>query len=549
MSKFKKRLIIGQFLIIFCLCLFSVISCQRNYHSLVTEKSLSNSINQSSGRIIIGTTLKPRTLDPSDAYDMIGLNTIYNIGDSLYTYKLGTTQLQPRLATQLPKISSDGLTYKIPLRSDVIFQDGTHFNAAAMTFSLRRFIANKGQPSFLLSDLIESVQATSEYELTIKLKKQFVAFPALLSFSGTSAVSPKAYEIGSGKFKPNEFVGTGAYKLRQFTSELLHLDLFEKYWGKKPLNKGVDIQIFSNGANLFNAFRTHAIDVAYFSLEPDQIESLKQEALIGKWQVITSPGTTVNYLGLNLRQKPLDNLVVRQAIAMLIDRKLLNQRVLKNQSEPLYSLLPKVFNVYKPVFKTQYGDGNIEKAKQLLQQAGYSSNNPLKLQIWYPSTSTTRGLVAQTLKAFVEQNLGGVMQLEVNTIESTSYLKNIGKGLYQMFLLEWYPDFLDPDNYIQPFVECSEGSLEKGCKEGGSQTLGSFYYKERVNQLISQERKTQNAKVRAAIFGEIQKIIAEDIPYIPLWQSKNYIFAYPSLIDVNIEPNYSLPFWKIQKSH
>ncbi len=352
---------------------------------------------------------------------MIGLNTIYNIGDSLYTYKLGTTQLQPRLATQLPKISSDGLTY--------------------------------------------------------------------------------------------------------------------------------DIQIFSNGANLFNAFLTHAIDVAYFSLEPAQIESLKQEALIGKWQVITSPGTTVNYLGLNLRHKPLDNPIVRQAIAMLIDRKLLNQRVLKNQAEPLYSLVPNVFDVYKSVFKTHYGDGNIEKAKHLLKQAGYSSNNPLKLQIWYPSTSTTRGLVAQTLKAFVDQNLGGVMQLEVNTIESTSYLKNIGKGLYQMFLLEWYPDFLDPDNYIQPFVECSEGSLEKGCKEGGSQTLGSFYYKERVNQLIDQERKTQNPKVRAAIFAEIQEIIAEDIPYIPLWQSKNYIFAHQSLIDVNIEPNYSLPFWKIQKSH
>jgi peptide/nickel transport system substrate-binding protein len=536
--------LIGQFLSLFCVCLVLVVSCS---HRPAAISPTTPTATAGSGRITIGTTLKPRLLDPAEAYEVAALGLIYNLSDRLYTYKPGTTKLTPQLATTLPKVNADGLTYTIPVRKGVVFHDGTPFNAAAMVFSLQRFIQNAGKPSFLLADVVESVKATGEYELTIKLKRPFAAFPALLAFTGTCAVSPKAYEIGVGKFKPDTFVGTGPYKLAQYGPDSLRFDVFDKYWGEKPANHGINIQVFdSNSANLYNSFRTSAVDVAYLTLDPDQIRSLAQGAKDGGYEAIVAQGNVVTYLVLNVKQKPLDNPAVRQAIAMIVNRQLLNQRVLYNQAEPLYSLVPTLFDVYKPVFK-QYGDGNVEKAKQLLSQAGYSAANPVKVQIWYPSNASARSLAAATLKAIAEQQLGGILQLEVNTVDSTTAFKQIGKGLYPTFLLDWYPDFLDADNYIEPFLACDKGSATKGCDQGGSQTQGSFYYNERVNQLIDEERKQLNPGQRQQIFAEIQTHLAEDVPYIPLWQDKDYVFAQKGITGVGISPSQDLPYSTIQK--
>jgi peptide/nickel transport system substrate-binding protein len=539
----------ATYLTLFFVCCLLVISCGKsNNTSNPTNQTNPPAITKTNAdNLTIGTTVKPRTMDPADAYEMASLNIIYNMSDYLYTYETGTTKLVPQLATDLPKISADGLTYTIPLKKGVVFHDGNPFNAEAMAFSIKRFIENKGKPSFLLSDIVESVKATGEYELTIKLKKPFGAFTSLLAFNGVAPLSPKTYEIGAGKFQPNQFIGTGPYKLVKFSSDSIQLESFDKYWGEKPKTKAINIQVLTSGANLFGSFKTGAVDVAYISLDPDQIQSLKEGATSGNWQAIEAKGSAISYMGLNIKQKPLDKLEVRQAIAYLIDRNLINQRVLKGQGEALYSLVPSTFDMYKPAFKELYGEGDFNKAKQLLEKAGYTATNPLKLQIWYPSSSGTRRDVALTLKALAEQKLGGVLQLEPNNVESASFFKNVGKGLYPTFLLDWYPDFLDADNYIQPFAECAKGTAANGCEEGGSQSQGSFYFNEQLNKLISDERKEQKPEARKKIFDQLQDIIAKDVPYIPLWQTKDFIFTQKGITGAGINPTQTLPFWTIKK--
>ena len=537
-----------KFLALFSLCLVVAISCGRRPEAATPNGSPSAATSTGDGRITIGTTLKPRILDPAEAYELRSLGFVHNMSDRLYTYEPNSTTLKPQLATALPKISADGLTYTIPIRQGVVFHDGTPFNAAAMAFSLQRFIENKGKPSFLLADTVDSLKATGEYELTIKLKKPFAAFPSLLAFSGTCAVSPKAYKIGLNKFEPNTFVGTGPYKLASYGTDSLRFDLFDKYWGDKPANKGVNVQIFANNAaNLFNAFKTGSVDIAYLSLDPDQIRTLEQGATSGGYQSISAQGSVVSFLVLNVRQKPLDNPIVRQAIAAVINRPLLKDRVLYGQAESLYSMIPTTFDVSTPLFKDKYGDGDTAKAKQLLEQAGYSATNPLKVQMWYPSESPTRRLAASTLQALAEQQLGGVLQFDVQTVDGATFFKDIAKGSYQTALLDWYPDFLDPDNYVQPFLQCSKGSAAKGCDEGGSQTQGAFYYNDRINQLIDQERKEQNPEARRKIFAEIQEIVAKDVPYVPLWQSKDYVFSQKGVTGVGIEPTQTLPYSTMKK--
>jgi peptide/nickel transport system substrate-binding protein len=518
-----------------------VISCSTHQQTTTSNNLAGN------GRITIGTTLRPRTLDPADAYEIQSLGLVYNMSDRLYTYEPGSTEIKPQLATALPKVSQDGLTYTIPLHRGVVFHDGTPFNAAAMAFSLERFIKNGGKPSFLLADIVDSVKATNEYELKIKLKKPFAAFPSLLAFSGVCPVSPKAYEIGASKFKPNIFVGTGPYKLAAFGPDFVRFDVFDKYWGKKPANKGINLQILSNAANLFNTFRTGAVDVAYLSMEPDQIRSLEKSAKSGSWQAITAQSSVVSYLALNLNQKPLDKPEVRQAIAALVDRPLMMERVFYGQAEPLYSMVPNTFSVFQPVFKGKYGDGNVDKAKQLLTSAGFSKTNPAQVQIWYPATSPTRSLSAQTLKAYAAQKMDGILQFETSPVDSSTLFKEMPNGLYPAILLDWYPDFLDADNYIQPFLDCQKGAVSQGCQDGGSKTQGSFYYSDRMNQLIAQQRKEQNPEARKKIFAEIQAQVATDVPYVPLWQNKDFVFAQKGISGVKLDPTQNLIYKTIKK--
>lgn len=544
----KKWKLIAQFLSLFLCCSFLIVSCGGSKTSAPKAGSPTTAASNN-GRITIGLTDPPRTLDPADGYEVYTSNIITSLGDRLYSYKQGTLELEPQLATALPKISADGLTYTIPLRKGVLFHDGTQFDAKAMEFSLNRFIKNGGKPSTLLSDLVESIKATGDYELTIKIKNQFAPFPSLLAFTGMCAVSPKAYEIGTGKFKPNQFVGTGPYKLVSFSPQKIQMDVFDKYWGKKPANKGLDFQIFTNSsANLYNSFTTGAVDIAYLTLDSSQILNLKSQAAAKNWQVAEETGGSLSYMVLNVKQKPLDKVEVRQAIASLIDRPLLTQRVYRGQAEPAYSLIPTKFDTYKPVFKDTYGDGNVEKAKQLLTKAGFSKTKPFELDIYYSSNSAERSQIVATIKEYAAQKLDGMMQIIPKAVETTTLFANVEKGLYPSYLVAWTPDFGDADNYIQPFLSCSKGSAEKGCEQGASQSQGSFYYSEQMNKLIESQRKEKNPEARKKIFAEIQDLVVKDVPMIPLWLKKDYAFSQQSVKDVKLNPVLGPKLWEVSKS-
>ncbi len=176
-----------------------------------------------------------------------------------------------------------------------------------------------------------------------------------------------------------------------------------------------------------------------------------------------------------MKSKPLDKLEVRQAIAAVMDRPLITDRILGGQGQPLYSLIPTSFDVQKPVFKELYGDANTTKAKELLTKAGYSAANPFILQIWHPTGSTKRTLVASMIEALAKQKMDGIMRVEINSVESPTLFQNIEKGIYPAVLVDWSADFFDADNYIQPFFGLCDGfgghRVREGCESGAGFVL------------------------------------------------------------------------------
>ena len=534
--KVTRRL--GYYLGIFSLCLLLTVAGGGGNQA--TDSS-------SDGRISVGTTLSARTLDPADAYEIFPGILLYNLGDRLYTYAPGTTELEPQLATEMPTISEDGLTYTMPLREGVVLHDGTPFNAEVMAFSIQRFMENGGRPSFLLSEKIDSVEATGEYELTIVLRRPFAAFPALLTFWGVTPVPPDSYSIGDGQFQPENFVGSGPYQLASFSSDVIKLNVNPDYWGAAPVNEGIDIQIFTSPANLYNTFRSGGLDVAYQTLDPEQIAALEREADQGGWSTIEAGSTVVNYMSLNQKIAPFDNVTVRQAVAAMVDRNLINERAFQGQAEPLYSLIPKSFEVHEPVFETAYGDGSYDQAKQLLGEAGITADSPLAFEIWYPTSSTTRSVVANTMKEAIEANMDGLVNVTVSTAEAATLWGNVEKGIYPSVLANWYPDYFDPDNFVQPFLSCDQGSADGLCEQGATQGNGSFYYSEATNDLLARQSAELEPEARGDLFQQLQQVMVDDVPYIPLWQNKDYVFAADGVSGVAVQPNQQFLLWQIQK--
>ncbi|MEL6939880.1 MAG: ABC transporter substrate-binding protein [Cyanobacteria bacterium J06598_1] len=537
----RRFLKAGQYAGLFSLCFLLAVGC-RNGGNAGGGETVGGG-----DRVAIGTTLSARTLDPADAYEIFPGILLYNMGDRLYTYTPGTTDLIPQLATDLPDISEDGLTYTIPLRDDVTLHDGTAFTAEVMAFSIERFMENGGRPASLLAGKIDAVSVEAG-QLAIKLKQPFAAFPSLLTFSGVTPVSPEAYKLGAGEFSPNTFVGSGPYKLASFSSDVIKLDVNEDYWGAKPANDGIDIQVFTSPVNLYNTFTSGGLDVAYQTLDPDQISKLESDAPGKDWQVIEAGSTVVNYLSLNQKIEPFNDLNVRKAVASMIDRQLLSDRAFNGQAEPLYSLIPKSFPVYDPVFESAYGDGKFDEAKKYLAAAGITEANPLAFEIWYPSASTPRSVAANTIKQSIEQNLAGLVTVTVSTAESATLWENVESGAYNSVLSNWYPDYFDPENFVQPFLTCDEGSAETLCAVGSTQANGSFYYSDKANQLVADQNAEQDPVKRGGIFADLQQLMIDDVPYIPLWQTKDYVFTTAEVSNVAIEPNQQFLLWQIEKS-
>jgi peptide/nickel transport system substrate-binding protein len=454
----------------------------------------------------------------------------------------------------MPKVSEDGLTYTVPVRTNIKYHDRTNFNAYTMKFSLDRFIQAKGVPSSILSDVIAEIDAPSPTQLIFKLKQPIQFFPKFLAFTGAAAISPNVYknfknaETDQFLFLPDKLVGTGPYQVTQFVEgNYLRLDAFPDYWGKNPANRGIDIQFFSSNSNLLNAFKIGAVDVAFQTLTPTQIKNLVNNAQENGWTIASGNGATILYMVVNTQQAPLNDVRVRQALAASIDRSILESRVFFNQREPLYSLVPNIFADARPVFQQRYGQSNPQLARKLLEEAGYSDQNPAQISIWYsPRYGGNGDLVASTLRASIQKNVGKILQIKTERVENAVGYAFIDKGVYPTYLLDWIPDILDTDNYIKPFLECEEAK-DNVCVKGSSNFQGSFYNNPELNKLIAEQRQVLDSTARSQILQKIQEILAQDVPFIPLWQNKEFAFAQKGVTGVTIEPNQQLPYWNITK--
>lgn len=245
------------------------------------------------------------------------------------------------------------------------------------------------------------------------------------------------------------------------------------------------------------------------------------------------PGLAISYLGFDTEDPAVKNKAVRQAMAQVIDRGQIASEVYGTTAEPLYSLIPSSIAGHTNSFFNKYGEPSTAKAAAILRDAGIRT--PVKFTLHY-TTDHYGDATAAEFRTLREQ-LNGTGLFDV-TVEGTPWEKYRPaelRGEYAVYGMGWFPDFPDPDNYTAPFLDRNN-------------FLNSPYKSALARKtLIPQSRREADRSVAAKTFKQLQDIVAEDVPVLPVWQGKQYVASLDGLTGVEWAVNSSadLQLWEL----
>lgn len=466
-----------------------------------------------SGSLVVATKSRIDSLDPVQASRIGVMQVLSGLGDPLYAID-ASGRLEPRLATALPVLSPDGLRARIPLRRGVLFHDGTRFDAAAMAFSLRRFMAI-GTLGYQLSERVESVQVTAPHEIELVLKRPFTPLPRLLSAIFLTPVSPTAYRRHRDKPLNDRFVGTGPYALAFFSGQQQRLAPWPRYWGPRPANAGIDLVTLSNSTALFGALRSGEVDLLLSSgLEIDHQQALHRDAEAGRLREAIGPAQGIALVSLLSDQPPLNRTILRQAVARSLDRATIVRRVTLGLRSPQRQLIPPDLPGSDPSAWPAYDPA---KARVLYRQAGYCQGRVLTLPLTYRSDIPTDRLFALTWQAQLRRDLGDCVTMELSGMEATTAYSQLDKGALTMLFYDWVGDYPDAENFLLPLLSCSKAEGDR-CLKGNSVLGGSFWTAPGLEADL--QRSSQlDGPGRVALLVAIQRRVAAANPYLPVWLS------------------------------
>ena len=421
-------------------------------------------------RITVASAGRISSLDPAQASTLSTTQLLSALGDPLYRLKRDGS-LEPRLAAAPPVLSDGGRTVTIPLRTDVQFHDGTPFDAAAMAFSLRRFL-EIGTLSYVVGDRIASVEEADKHTLRLRLSRPSTSLQGLLTSINLTPISPTAYSSHQDRFLHDRFVGTGPYKLTRFSEHQQRLEPFAQYWGEATRNKGLDLITLSNSTALYGALRSGEVDLLLSaSIDEDQRHALHERAIAGVLQESVGPAMEIGYITLLSNQEPFQDPNLRRALAVSLNRKEISERVSYGLRRPLRTLVPPSLPGGALASWPQH---NPDQARELLQAAGYCNGSPLRFPLTFRSNVPADKLLALTWQSQVQRDLSDCLVLDLDGVESTTIYRQLGEGAFKAVMLDWRGSYPDPEAYLTPLLSCTsaKGNI---CMEGEAAISGSFW--------------------------------------------------------------------------
>ena len=458
-------------------------------------------------------------INPTAGFQVV-YETLFHIPDA---YKLGN--IMPLLAEDMPAISDDGLTATIKVKPGVKFHNsGNEMTADDWVWSWNRLKNVKGNPSFLVTDFIDSFKAVDPTTIEIKLLSPNAALPAILAstpFSVSDSAVAKEHggvaEEGADQsdkltdwLNQGNSIGTGPYKLTQWdiASEII-IESNADYWGDAA---GFDRIIFRNVADSstqLQLLETGEADMA-FAVDPDKIQEVTDNPGL---QLLEAPSLAFEYVAMHTSPEvggPLAKKEARQAIAHAIDFSGIIDGLTGGRSIRPATVVPLGLlgadEVQPDAFQT-----DVAKANELWATSG---NGPTELTLTYGAgTFCPGGLSRDILSAKLQEDIQKIdgVTVKLNPMDPTQRLQQYREGKLQFTMSDWSPDYADVHTYADPFGHT-----------GGAAAKRVGYSNPKVDELLDQGIAELDPDTRLQDYVEIQKLLIDDCAFVVEFQP-NYV--------------------------
>ncbi|MGI5199362.1 ABC transporter substrate-binding protein [Streptomyces sp. CA-288835] len=489
--------------------------------------------------IAIGMTDDVLATDPASGYDPGSWLLFNNVFQSLLSFPKGSTEPEPEAAKSCTFTDGDTRVYECTLRDGLKFSNGDELTSEDVKFSFDRMMKiNDAEGPAIMFPMLDKVETPDEKTVVFQLKVPDATFPSKIASGAGSIVNHREYDA-DGLREDGKAVGSGPYKLDSFSEDEAVFSVNENYEGNADVrNSGVTLKFFhGDRKGLRKALTDTKVDVAYRGLAAQDVADIENDTSTGQGiEVIEGSSAEVQHLVFNTQDPVAGKLSVRKAIAHLLDREALVEEVYESTATPLYSIIPAGITGHNTAFFDTYGARpSRTKAEDVLRADGVTEK--VKLTLW--STPTRYGpSTDQEFKAIAKQlNDSGLFDASVKSVAYDQYEKDIEAGKYGVYVKGWVPDYPDPDNFTAPFF--GEGNV-----------LGNGYTNSKITgQLIPETAALSERASTEQQYGQLQDIVAEEVPVLPIWQAKQYAVVRDNVygLEYCLDASTVFRFWEISK--
>jgi peptide/nickel transport system substrate-binding protein len=464
----------------------------------------------------------PTNLDPRVGLDAQSERIDELLFDALLT-RDAKLNVQPGLAERWDV--PDPLTYVFHLRQGVKFHDGRLLTSRDVKWTFDSILEGKIRSTKSSTyRFVERIDAPNDTTVIFHLKEPSATL--LWNFSeGAIGIVP----YGSGDEEARDPIGSGPFRFISAEQDKdVVLEQNENYWGDKARLKRVRFIVVPDTTTRALELRKGSADIAINALTADMEVALRREKSL---EIMREPGTVLAYIAFNMRDPILKDVRVRQALAYAIDRRPLIHYLWHDFAQPAVSLLPPQSWAYDPSLPSY--DYNPERARQLLDAAGYAPLNGVRFHL-VMKTSTEES--SRLMAAVLQQQLREVgIALDIRSFEYATFFFDVTHGAFELYSLRWIGGNEDPD--IFEYVFHSARFTPKGANR-------SFYSNPRIDILIDQARRELDQNTRRQLYGEIQQILAQDLPSINLWYFDNVLVHSKRVANLTLNPSGNYDFLK-----
>jgi peptide/nickel transport system substrate-binding protein len=411
----------------------------------------------------------------------------------------------------------DPLTYVFHLHSGVRFHDGRALTARDVKWTFDTLLQGKVRSvKAAVYKYVDHIDAPDDLTVVFHMKEPDATLLWNLS-DGAIGIVPS----GSGEEMTRHPIGSGPFKfVSAETDRDVVIERNDDYWGEKAKLARVRLAVVPDETTQALELRKGSGDVTVNFLTPDTVLTLKNEPSLNIEQ---SSGTRFAYLGFNLRDPILKDVRVRQAIAYALDRRPMVEYLWRGQAELARSVLPMQSWAYDGDVPSYEHDP--EKANRLLDAAGYPASNGVRFHI---AMKTSTDSNTRLMVAVMQQQLREVgITLDIRSFEFATFYSDVTHGAFQMYGLRWIGGNEDPDIFEYAFHS------SKFPPNGANR---SFYSNPRLDALIDEARREIDPDRRKPLYAEVQRILAEDLPYINLWYLDNVVVHTQRVRNLKLNP-------------